>query len=202
VAGRLHKPVQIYKTTQEIEAAQKRNLQAALNTALLLSPEEAPLNDLYHTISSISYLGDIRVQLKAENKNKVQNIVTPNINQFNKLYSPIIEQNPLLLHQSHSNSIKFQHSASNRLQIFNTLPACLTETIMKQSNFTAALRPAFYNQLVEQPIAQQNDLLRKSIAKIVSFSSSRQSIKGIFTAGIRKSLVYGGQKLMKSFRAR
>jgi translocator assembly and maintenance protein 41 len=39
VAGRLHKPVAVLTSQPDAEAAYKRNLQAALTTALLLMPQ-------------------------------------------------------------------------------------------------------------------------------------------------------------------
>ena len=60
-AGRLHKPVKIFKTNQEVENALILNRQFAINTSLLLLPNSFREIDLYYTVASLSYIGDPRM---------------------------------------------------------------------------------------------------------------------------------------------
>ena len=70
------------------------NLLSALRTALLLLPPSFTERDLYSTIASISYLGDLRMSLPTENPRKIANIVGHNLPNFRRLYAPLIETLP------------------------------------------------------------------------------------------------------------
>ncbi|KAF8456653.1 mitochondrial matrix Mmp37-domain-containing protein [Terfezia claveryi] len=94
LAGRLHKPVKILRDDPKIRYANQLNLLSALRTALLLLPETFTEQQLYTTISNISYTGDPRMHLFTENQNKVTNIVTNQLHNFRRLYSPLIDVLP------------------------------------------------------------------------------------------------------------
>jgi translocator assembly and maintenance protein 41 len=61
-----------------------------MHAALLLLPESFTEEELYTQITNLSYAGDFRMQF-GEDKNKVSNIVKPNIPYFKRLYEKIIE---------------------------------------------------------------------------------------------------------------
>lgn len=94
LAGRLQKPVKILRDHPQVRLANQRNLIAALRTALLLLPPDFTESQLYGAISGISYLGDPRMSLPTENKNKVDNIVKNNMVHFRRLYAPLIKTLP------------------------------------------------------------------------------------------------------------
>ena len=94
LAGRLQKPVKILRDDPRVRLANQVNLLSAVRTALLLLPESFTEKDLYATIASISYMGDIRMALPAENKAKVSNIVTHQLPNFRRLYAPLIDTLP------------------------------------------------------------------------------------------------------------
>lgn len=94
LAGRLQKPVKILRDHPQVRLANQHNLIAAVRTALLLLPPEFTESQLYSTISGISYLGDPRMSLPTENKNKVDNIVSNNMIHFRRLYAPLIKNLP------------------------------------------------------------------------------------------------------------
>ena len=85
ISGRMHKPVRILQHNEEIDGVAKINLSHALNVSLLLLPSTFTNVDLFETISGLSYAGDVRMGI-AENPHKVNNIVTKNITNFEKLY--------------------------------------------------------------------------------------------------------------------
>lgn len=102
IAGRLQKPVLILgdRTAGVIEKDMYQNCRSALVTALLLlltstpstaaTPTAVTISDgsLFHSIAQLSYTGDIRMALKAENPHKVSNIVQNNLSAFRELYQP------------------------------------------------------------------------------------------------------------------
>ena len=94
LAGRLQKPVKILRDDPRVRLANQINLMSAVRTALLLLPPTFSEQDLYKTIAGISYLGDPRMSLGAENLNKVANIVKHQLPNFRRLYAPLVENLP------------------------------------------------------------------------------------------------------------
>ncbi|KAL9005689.1 MAG: hypothetical protein Q9188_001548 [Gyalolechia gomerana] len=94
LAGRLQKPVKILRDDPRVRLANQINLISAVRTALLLLPSEFTEQELYGTIAGLSYLGDPRMALPAENPNKVANIVNYQLPNFRRLYAPLIENLP------------------------------------------------------------------------------------------------------------
>lgn len=94
LAGRLQKPVKILRDDPRVRLANQVNLISAVRTALLLLPPSFTEEDLYGTIAGISYLGDPRMSLPAENPKKVGNIVRHQLPNFRRLYAPLIENLP------------------------------------------------------------------------------------------------------------
>jgi translocator assembly and maintenance protein 41 len=115
LSGRLQKPVKIIKkptsalvqqtlandtigidlnynfdsVNKSIDLALQTNLKNALHASLLLMPERFTLLNLFTKIASLSYTGDLRMVV-GENKNKVNNIVAPQVAKFTELYKPYI----------------------------------------------------------------------------------------------------------------
>ncbi|KAF7503181.1 hypothetical protein GJ744_004251 [Endocarpon pusillum] len=94
LAGRLHKPVKILRDNPSVRLANQVNLISAVRTALLLLPPEFTEEQLYSTIAGISYMGDPRMSLPAEDPKKVLNIVQGQLPNFRRLYAPLIENLP------------------------------------------------------------------------------------------------------------
>ena len=72
------------------------NLTNAVRVALLLLPERFTEEDLFLKIAGLSYRGDFRMRINAENPHKVYNIVYAQMDAFRELYKPIIEDLPNL----------------------------------------------------------------------------------------------------------
>lgn len=94
LAGRLHKPVKILRDHPQVRLANQMNLLSALRVALLLLPERFSEFDLYNAIAGISYMGDLRMVLPAEDPSKVRNIVSGQMANFRRLYAPLISNLP------------------------------------------------------------------------------------------------------------
>jgi len=94
LAGRLQKPVKILRDDPRVRLANQVNLISAVRAALLLLPPKFSEQQLYSTITGISYMGDPRMSLGAENENKVRNIVRYQLPEFRRLYAPLIENLP------------------------------------------------------------------------------------------------------------
>ncbi|KAI9370533.1 mitochondrial matrix Mmp37-domain-containing protein [Aspergillus egyptiacus] len=94
LAGRLQKPVKILRDHPKVRLANQINLLSAVRVALLLLPEEFTEFQLYSTIASISYMGDLRMALPVEDPRKVSNIVSSQMANFRRLYAPLVETLP------------------------------------------------------------------------------------------------------------
>ena len=92
IAGRLHKPILLIKGINNIEFQQAlyRNFEHAINIALLMLPPTFTDFELYRKIASLSYMGDIRMHI-AENPNKINNLVTPQLTEYRKLYKSSLQ---------------------------------------------------------------------------------------------------------------
>lgn len=92
MAGRCQKPIEKVICDERLDKAIYYNRLHALRCALILNygniiTEE----DLYRTICSLSYLGDIRMTLHCENPNKINNIVKASMEDFRKMYNEVNE---------------------------------------------------------------------------------------------------------------
>ncbi len=184
LAGRMHKPLQILRSDDRIDSAQKVNLISAMSLALMLLPKIFSERDLYMKITSISYMGDVRMAI-AENPRKIQNIVDNQFKHFRRLYGPIMNHfdlditgsiDPLASLGPEAKGAAFEHNGSfDKLR--KTLP------------------PYFEQKLSRSPFSQQ--LVTSAVRNTVKWPSFTQSLKGILTAGVGRSAAYSVEKLKK-----
>jgi len=87
MAGRFQKPKLALVEDKRVTIAQQKNLRMALAVGMLTLPEVTTEEDLFFRISSISYVGDNRI----EDPSKVRNIVKGNIDKFLDMYLPMIK---------------------------------------------------------------------------------------------------------------
>ncbi|XP_065074823.1 phosphatidate cytidylyltransferase, mitochondrial [Ochlerotatus camptorhynchus] len=204
LAGRLHKPVEIIRTASgsKIQNAINSNLRAAVHAALLMLPEKFTEFELFREISNLSYAGDFRM-IFGENKDKVNNIVRPQLEGFRNLYAPTLSQLQHVLSlplENSDNSVCIQdQSEKTVLYHLNHLPKWPVRRIVyKQTKgryrqdtediLTAVSKSSNYRELVSQ-----------SLRAIVWQSSVKQSIKNIPSAGVTKSIKYSWTKALKTF---
>jgi len=88
-SGRLHKPVFVMKSNEEILAAININHFHAVNVALSMMPPTFSEKQLYKCIAQLSYTGDPRMHF-AENPNKVDNLVSPQMKEYRRVYKDVL----------------------------------------------------------------------------------------------------------------
>lgn len=206
VAGRLQKPVlmvhpdgvdELAKDTQ-LSNALVKNLENALTVALLLLPDSFTKEDLFVVISYISYFGDFRMKI-GEDKRKIFNIVRPNVDRFFDLYEPIIESNRYVIYDKTSREFYQDSSSRARYAHIDRLPLELRKAIIfneMRYNWNRDID----NLLLE--VACQTDcqeVVKKAIEKVNKTVVFPQAVKGVFLAGVWKTLVYSSRKLKKMF---
>ncbi|KAH8417804.1 hypothetical protein KR222_006120 [Zaprionus bogoriensis] len=208
LAGRLQKPVTDLMTLSDhprLRSALDQNLQSAARTALLMLPEQFTAYELFHAIAGLSYKGDFRM-IFGENKQKVHNIVSPQLSEFFALYQPAMRQ--LSEHMAvnmhgqepgtRKPAIVFEQDKSREATRFHlrNLPLELRRRLQRN----AASR-GDYEDVIEHLSLTPTlpKIVQVSVNDIVWRSSITQSLKNIASAGILKSLVYSYRKARKTF---
>ena len=138
LAGRLQKPVLPFVSESvDVKDAMNKNAQMALNLALFLNVHktEVSLEELFTTIVGLSFHGDIRMQYKMENPNKIGNLVAGSMDSLTDLYLP-----KLLEMQAETNTFRFnddgkimpRHSNTVCQKLFDEIPDSLKTGLKRQ----------------------------------------------------------------------
>lgn len=215
VSGRLHKPtLTLHRNAEnaELNNALKMNIQSALHVALLLQSEKFTEEDLFMTIAGLSYSGDFRMTF-GEDPNKVAKIVRPQMAAFRQLYNPLLASDLLrdLVMWSSKNSCYVQNCSSTAIQWhLNLLPKKVQYYLSKEwlaANTASNRLRDSAAQLDMDDLMRRlafdityRSYLKRSIESIVFSSSWTQSIKGLFTAGLSKSITYSMEKINKMLK--
>jgi mitochondrial translocator assembly and maintenance protein 41 len=200
VSGRLQKPVEIIREPQssKVQNALELNLESAVRSALLLLPQQFTEFEFYCAISNLSYNGDFRM-IFGENKNKVHNIVEPQLDNFRNLYAPTVDLFKTVFEYNIDDKCRQDKSPLVILQHLNQLPKWPVRRIVREWN-RGKYRMDTEDVLRAVACSPQcEDIVRKSLADIVWQSSVKQSIKNIASAGIGKSIDYSWSKALKTF---
>lgn len=218
LAGRLQKPVKILRDDPKVRLANQVNLISALRTALLLLPASFSEHDLYNTIAGISYLGDPRMSLGAENLHKVSDIVQHQLPQFRHLYAPLVEELPNV----HFANARLQQDLDpqKRANMVRRLPKVFREKLYFQyqtkfemprrefaalmahedesGHFKPRIGGPFERRIAADEARSLTIQVSNALASITKWPSYSQSIKGLFTAGTRRSWRYAREKWQKN----
>jgi len=216
VAGRLHKPVRVFREGaggQQIPLLMHENYAYAASAALLLltsdgntspvthTPAPSPAHtfsetDVYLTIAGLSYTGDPRMSI-AENPQKVSNLVLPVLRQYEKLYRPTVLAlaqgsglHPVEVNVGSSSGLAFNAhtSEAGRRGLVQALPRNVR-----------ALLPEPAASAASASASASAEAVRRAVSDIVRRSATSQSLKGLVTVGVLKSGFYAWQKLKKRF---
>jgi translocator assembly and maintenance protein 41 len=232
LAGRLQKPVKILRDHPSVRLANQMNLLSALRVALLLLPKEFTEFQLYSTIAGISYMGDLRMSLPAEDPRKVNNIVSGQMDYFRRLYAPLIENLPnCTFNDSRCTgsdwiddpevNVKLNQDMDpvKRGNMVRRLPKAFRERLYFQYQARYQIPRADFMKMMEQAsdedperihrreggpferrIAADESLkqeVQQAIKKTIRWPSTVQTIKGPFTAGVRRTWRYLREKREK-----
>lgn len=208
-AGRLHKPVELlvktFDNNDKLKAALRFNKENAIRAALLQLPENFDTIQLYKVITGLSYHGDLRM-IFSEDKNKIDNIVLNQVDRFDQLYIPVMRMSHTFKDNVHwhegKRSFTQNVSHSNIYANLMSLPLNLRRTICDiYSRDARSVECEVILSSLSRNI-QCDKIVAGAIAAIIRKSSLTQSLKGLVTAGLLKSLRYSQRKLYKSFVSR
>ncbi|EDV93319.1 phosphatidate cytidylyltransferase, mitochondrial [Drosophila grimshawi] len=210
LAGRLQKPVTDLVNLADnprLQSAVEQNLVSACQAALLLLPEKFTAYELFYAIAGLSYKGDFRM-IFGENKQKVHNIVQPQLSEFLALYQPAMRQ----LAQYMAVNMHGVEPGSQKPAVIFEQDKSLTATrfhlrhlpreLCRRLGHNAACRGDYADVVEHLSLAPQlPKIVQVSVNDIVWRSSVTQSLKNIASAGIFKSIVYSYRKSLKTFAA-
>jgi mitochondrial translocator assembly and maintenance protein 41 len=212
IAGRMHKPTAtIFQrdNTGIGEGQVRHNLPAALATALLLSCTDKnsndasaatsiPLSALYSQISALSYTGDFRMQVGAEDPAKIDKLVhSPGqLSRFHQLYygpaiQPLMDGGIVSLETTdtwkHAAITWNPQDSAAISHLRRCLPPRLRQQLMMMSDTNAETAKL---------------MIQRELHSIVAPAARYQSFKGLWTAGLTKSASYALAKLSKGLLRR
>ncbi|RDB18004.1 Phosphatidate cytidylyltransferase, mitochondrial [Hypsizygus marmoreus] len=203
LAGRMHKPLRIIKDDARVRLTQQVNLTSAVRAALLTLPHEFSETQLFEKIAGISYTGDPRMFLPAENRGKVVNIVRKQGPQFKELYHRLVVGLPGVHWPAHSSTIRQDTAPGARAAHLKKLPSNLLKGV--KDNYARsdevgvppleADEVAYWLRLASDK--RLPDVLTEEMGRIVRYPATIQSLKGIASAGLGKSLRYSIAKVGK-----
>jgi translocator assembly and maintenance protein 41 len=181
LAGRLQKPVEVIVESQEIDSRIEVNRMNALRLMVKLLPNNVRIAevDVYTQIAKLSYMGDVRFTLNAEQPTKAQEIVRRNFEAFKGVYRPLLsrlqeeEKGALLVSEDDFSVLKTDQFIGIE---FENLPRNLRQKLFASSHYD----------------------ISQCLHEIVRQSSISQSFKGILTGGIIRSARYIVEKLGKA----
>lgn len=208
VAGRLHKPVAFvpgFEGPADFRSALAANLRSALAFSLLEHDLSVHKEDsLYHSLATISYRGDWRLYF-GEDKRKIERIITgePRRLGFRELYLPLLTSAPFAEHFDVAVPADLKEdicinpkrrSTESVEQLLNILPAEFCQLAAGGKGGESS--EARY-RLAEMPSVARIERLRSAAASIVRLASYRQTVLGVFSAGLSRSFVYSLAKFRK-----
>ncbi|KAF8349435.1 mitochondrial matrix Mmp37-domain-containing protein [Amanita rubescens] len=206
LAGRMHKPLRIIKDDARVRLTQQVNLTSAVRAALLTLPGEFSETQLFERIAGISYSGDPRMWLPAENRGKVTNIVRKQGPQFRELYHRLVVGLPGVHWPSHSATIQQDTTAYAKAAHLKKLPSNLLGRV--KDNFSRkdhdvqamfeADESVYWARLAGDE--RLSNVIQQEMRGIVRYPATVQTFKGIASAGVGKSIRYSAAKVHKWWR--
>ena len=176
--GRLQKPIYPIKEDEEVSLAIEKNREDALVLSAYLADQQLVYTkDLFITLCSFSYMGDTRMKV-AENPDKIKNIVEGSFNTFRKLY----KFDPKYFDLRFDMALIDMDNLMKRLE---ELPSGLLEYIGDNKNTDA--------RIVGQVVRDYFEEINKS-------ESIEQTLKGVRTNGICRSIDYASKKVIKKIK--
>ncbi|CAI0393698.1 unnamed protein product [Linum tenue] len=207
ISGRLQKPVRVLLDNLDVENLNATNLRTAIAAALLILPSKFNEEDLYSTICSLSYMGDLRM-IFAEDKNKVKKIVQGQFNLFRSMYKPFIEEYEAkdVLRVS-----SFGGQQANLSQVHLQCPTDLISGVGTKFQSASGLysnpphRPFCVGQVVREVVFSSREEAARSMQKVVRrtviVSSLRQAVSGFVAAGGMNAGRYLANKVRKAWKS-
>lgn len=180
IAGRFQKEMYTVLKDEEIEKAILINRKNAVTIASIILEKEKPdIVDFYEALCSLSYLGDSRKTLKAEDPHKVRKLAEGSKEYFDKVY---LNESDVIKVENKIVIIDYKKVKRD----IKLLPDDLKERLIP------FVKDDFEDNL--EPLRRE---IKSYLSEVVNISSKGQTLKGIMTTGITNSISYALEKLKK-----
>ncbi|KAJ2521524.1 Mitochondrial translocator assembly and maintenance protein 41 [Coemansia sp. RSA 1937] len=190
----MHKPTLTLRRDPLMRISKQVNLTHAVRAALLMLPKTFTTEELFVCIASLSFTGDIRMRIGGENPRKVQNIVEAQLPLFKSRYTSIIEGLPNLEYIG-QNLLQQNMAPTERASMLRKMPNNFYDRLLKQGRKAGIrLPPGFGAERVntERLVEVDNigQIATKAVESIVAWPALTQSLKGVLSSGLTKSVSY------------
>lgn len=185
-AGRLHKPVSVIKSDEQVWGLVETNRLQALRLAMLLLPQRFTRYDLLATIVSLSYKGDIRWKV-GEDPRKIDRIVEGQHEELWNIYAPKMEELKRYVSSTGEDWYEQDMDPQAQREIYFPLPDMFRERA--HNNTWAKSGGEAWNP----------HTLTRTLVRINFRSSFTQAAKGFITTGPVKSAQYTFAKMARRF---
>jgi len=203
LAGRMHKPLRIIKDDARVRLTQQVNLTSAVRTALLTLPAEFNETALFEAIAGISYSGDPRMLLPAENRGKVANIVRKQAPQFRELYHRLVVGLPGVHWPAGASTVQQDVGANARAAHLKKLPSALLARVKSQYTNISDVdegSTAYWQKMAGDERLPQ--IITNELKYTVRGPATMQTLKGLVSSGPAQSLRYTTEKVGKWWAGR
>lgn len=225
MAGRFQKPMVEFKSDKNIKNAIESNHKSALLISLILQNSSyCSLYDLYHTLLSLSYMGDIRTGLTInniklfnfENPHKIDNIIAGSYKELNKIYlNKNINNNYFNVICDQNMDFKFDENLNQKeinIMIIENLKNIMIhysrkdlaeQLVFLPRNLNAYLSSELHSSIDSDIVSiKQLEIIKRELIKYVVKTNKkttiRQTLKGFLTVGLSDSLNYLNEKAEKA----
>ena len=165
---------------------------------MLLLPERFTEEELFMTVAGLSYTGDFRMVV-GEDRNKVANIVRPQVNRFRELYRKRLQEIAPVLHMGDS-VCEQDVGSGGRMAHLTRLSSGVRNRVlaMYTNNQNTRKEEELMEEMAQTDCSQ---VLGKAVGQVVTGVDKSQAAKGIITAGGRKAVIYSWAKVGKMVKS-
>ena len=183
MAGRLTKPILYRNIPEDLEEAINRNRDSILITALLLQNSDfLSTNELYNTISKLTYMYDFRTILPGEKKSKSSDIVNGAFDFFDSTYG---QSHIITIHDDIINN-------PHPIKLINTLPENLKNYIIKRFDIDEHISATDLQNL--------SQIINNYFRKTNFPNSIRLALSSGTTLGKKETIKHGLSKVKRHFQ--
>mmetsp|Transcript_6856 Transcript_6856/g.7587 ORF Transcript_6856/g.7587 Transcript_6856/m.7587 type:complete len:341 (+) Transcript_6856:29-1051(+) len=207
ISARLQKPVQILVNDAnpfEFDAVLRKNRRGVLAFSILtqqLSGKKIHLSTLFKDITQLSYNGDPRVSLGAENRSKVKNIVEGNFEGFKTWYNDEVRrlEDKEIFRVESNNMVQVTCDDYQRAALFNDVPYNI---LQKVHNDPSVLLLGQGGYTTPEAVEKLIPSLKKEMENRVRWTNLKSYTTFPLVLPVGKTISYAAEKFRKGLMSK